>query len=219
MVADDLISSDLAAGGWEPGPGPWNHPREILMARWFGLTRTKGTDAVQALVYDVYRRYKIGKREPNEPFIRRSLSIDDQIKPHTGPIPFPTQKPEIYDFRQSHCILHGDWTQKTTKSVKSASWCFYRFSGQEVELTRSAARQFLGSVTSPNFETKRYACNKALSSTPWNLGTEETMGQPNEQFLKDMKKWYVHLTSARGLVVLPSIRQSHNEEKEVTVID
>ena len=213
MVLTDFTSTEFQRDEWESTPRQSNEPYATSPQKWLGLAMIKGPDVIHSQVYDVYRNHQIGRREPDEPYIRHSVLVDNRLTYPNGPIPFRSFDFEAYDIRSPLCIVQGEYQKNYSAQKASANLAIYRISEHNEDLTIAEARWFLESRFSPHldiYKTPRWWYSKKSSTMTWNHCEDCIKCKPSKDSQKILKAWALHLRDLPGTdkIVLPSVHGS-----------
>ena len=168
------------------------------------LVLTKGKkDQAHGLIHGIYRKFKVGMREPVESFIRKSTRIDEQT---LEPVPQPSSTPQhlykedpLDPYRNrliQYILIFGKCVQMSGRSASNASeLCYYKISGPPETPTALDVRialQHLLYTNSQIHTTERYARNSL--STNWNLDSFDEIYRPVAEYQKGkIECWIAHL--------------------------
>lgn len=157
-------------------------------------------DQVHGLIHEIYRKHKVGMREPTESFIRRSTRIDEQIPERVSPSSSTLQQLDKRDHLDpysngsiQYVLIIGRCIKSSSGSgVKGPTICFYGISGPpetpKALDVRTALQQILH-TNSPIHITERYAKNSL--STNWNLDTFQEIYRPVPEYERGGIKWWI----------------------------
>lgn len=178
------------------------------------LILTKGKkDQAHGLIHKIYRKHKVGMREPAESFIRRSTRNDEQtLEPNDEqtlePIPPPSATLQLLDkedpldsYRNGliqYILIFGKCVQTSSGSANNApEVCYYKISGPRDTPNALDVRKALQQIldTSGRIHmTERYARNSL--STNWNLDSFHGIYQPVAEYQRGkIESWVDHLNS------------------------
>lgn len=139
-------------------------------------------DQAHGLIHEIYRKHKVGMREPAEPFIRRTTRIDEQTFEQDPP-PNTTlrylNKEGPLDPHNSGLFQHILVFGRCAKMSGLPEMCYYKLSGPPKKPkaldVRTALQQMLH-TDSKIYTTERYA--RASFQTNWNLDNFHEIYQP-----------------------------------------
>lgn len=192
-IGPDVIKNASERGQWELAPGSRGKDGlPVELTDWYGFRLTSAPDAIQQRFNEVYKIHKIGRREPDETFIQRSLQIDKQPTPFHGPIPFNSQTPEAYTITGNLCVVE----QAVPSELSTSNFCLYRVADHDARLTRTEAQMFLESRLSPHTDiywTERYWRDRVRSHPILNLSKQHTQRKSGSFAMLRIKRWIDYL--------------------------
>ena len=214
------IEDSSKRGDWELAPGPKRQNGfPVDENGWFGFRLNTVPDTVQDRFYEVYNIHKIGRREPDEAFIRHAVQIDSQLTPHDAPLPFNSHDPDCYAFPGSFCIIQDD----VASNLPPTNRCLIRFADFDDNVTLVEVQVFLESRISLHadlYKTERFCPGKPKSMAALNLPETYTKSKPDELTRRRIKEWVAHLRSQpRADQILFAGEKQGKAEPEPMVID
>jgi len=202
--ASNADGSAVPIGGrpWIPAPGFTEN-----RGRWFGLAMIGYCHLVQEVVYEVYKRHKIGRREPSEVFIRRSTGSDEQSpKPHSTKTTFPFL-PKLKYVANGIVVVVGHCENPKTETP--ASICIFTFSKNPGEQRRKMIKilEKVDLFDRAIYQTRRHGPNKSVRSKESNMIDNRTTAR--KDFYKHLQELIAYLQREEGsyLHALPEQRQ------------
>ena len=162
-------------------------------------------DRAHGLIHEIYRKHKVGMREPAESFIRRSTRNDEQT---LEPIPPPSATLQSLDNEDpldscsngliQYILVFGKCVQTSGGSAShAAEVCYYKISGPRDTPNALGVKTALEQIlhTSSRIHmTERYARNSF--STNWNLDSFQGIYQPVAEYQRGkIESWIDHLNS------------------------
>ncbi len=168
------------------------------------LTKEK-KDQAHGLIHEIYRKHKVGMREPAESFIRRSMRNDEQtleaIPPPSATLQLLDKEDPLDSYRNGliqYILIFGKCVQTSSGSASNApEVCYYQVSDPRdtpnaVDV-RIALQQILD-TSSRIHMTERYARNSL--STNWNLDSFHDIYQLVAEYQRGkIESWIDHLKS------------------------
>lgn len=189
------------------GPVPGDHSqKQRLMGLTVGLLQEMADDPTQSLIDDIYRRHKIGRREPPEPYIWRSCNTDHQtIDPSESPDPYPVPGSQCLSTEGGYALVVGSCFQRSLSVASSPEVCLFIRSRQEhADKNLAALRSLVGELIERNighnrgiFSTCRYAPSKRLSAVEWNIKYTESIPLGETRF--KIRAWIKYLREEHGV--------------------
>lgn len=188
-------------------PGPQSSQRDCLgFDVPFGLVEEIKGDTTHMIIDEIYRKHKIGRREPTEAYIRRSTSTEIQtLEELVSPNPYPLPGDQCLGPHRSHVIVVGNCLHKSLWTEKSPAVCLFIRSRQEHRDKNLAALRSLIGETIESYPrddrniltTNRYGPSKPLSSVKWNI--KDTLPHDQEQHQPKIHAWLNHLRDVHGV--------------------
>lgn len=163
-------------------------------------------DQTYGLIRKVYRKHKVGMREPHESFIRRSTRIDEQPLVHAPPSSSTLQTLDESDPLDQNrngppqfVLVSGKCVQVLCGSASSApELCYYKISGPPEAPKALDLRMALQQILRTNYRiyvTETYARNSL--STKWNLNSFYDIYGPVTDYQRGkIDSWIAHLNRA-----------------------
>lgn len=155
-------------------------------------------DQAHGLIHEVYRKHKVGMREPAEPFIRKSTGIDEQILEQASPPNSTLQhldKGEPLDPCRSGLVQHVLVFGQCAQISGVPEVCYYQISGPletpKALDVRTALQQMLH-TESKVYTTERYA--RTSFQTKWNLDNSHEIYRLVAEYQRGkINSWIAHM--------------------------
>ena len=188
---------------WQATPGL---ERKRLIGARFGLIEEMEGDPTHSIIDDIYRKHKIGRREPVETYIRMSANTENQIVDSPGsPDPYPALGNEHLCREGGHVIVVGSCLHRSLWSNNSPEVClFIRSRGKHQDKNLAALRSLIGKVLERDlafnrdiFSTHRYLPSQPLSAVKWNIKDTVSIGMGQHQ--PKIRAWLCRLRDEHGV--------------------
>lgn len=202
--ASDTDGSAVSVGcrPWIPAPGFAGNRGKRL-----GLAKIGYCHLVQEIVYEIYKRYKIGRREPSEAFIRRSTGSNEQSpKPQSTETTSPFLSKLKY-VANGIVIVVGHC--ENPKTDTSPNICIFTFSRNPGEQRRKMIKilEKVDCFDRAIYKTRRHGPKKSVRSKESNMIDNRITAR--KEFHKDLQEFIAHLQREEGwyLHAIPAQRQ------------
>jgi len=168
------------------------------------LEEVKG-DPTHLLVDEIYRKHKIGRREPTESYIRISVSIDSQTLDESAKdYPHPMPGDTCLDRQSKYVLVAGSCLHRSLWTTNSPEVClFIRTRQKHKDKDLDQLRHLVGRALEICLKqdrnilsTSRYGPSKPFSSLTWNL--KDTVSTGMGQHRPRIRQWLYRLREEHG---------------------
>lgn len=169
-------------------------------------------DHTHGLIHEIYRKHKVGMREPDESFIRKSTRIDEQTLEEAPQLAYTLGSLNKRDPLDQYgnglpqnVLVSGRCVQVLGSASGGPEICYYKVSGppeapKALDL-RMALQQILR-TSSRIYKTERYA--KKSFSTKWNLNSFYDIYRPVTNYQRGkIDTWIAQLNRAGDRFDIP----------------
>ena len=210
-VFEGIVKSwgeDSEDGYWIPAPR-WPDSHKLEAGNWFGLTKEMKGDPTHSLIDEIYKRHKIGRREPSESYLRISTNIEfqtlDEPKKPQCPQPFPLPGVRRLFCTSGNVLVIGVSPNRVLGTANFPEVClFIRSRDKHKDKNPAALRSLVGIALERSLKedrdiltTLRYAPNKSQASVKWNLKDTVSIGI-GEHHMK-IRAWLYLLRDQHGV--------------------
>ena len=190
-------------GNWIPAKPC---PRSEGVDTWFGLAEEMKGDKTQTIVYDIYKKHKIGRREPTETYIRRSTNTKfETFDNPESPYHYPLPGNRYIGNSSGSIVVVGTYPQRTSSIKRPPQVCLFirsreKHQGRDIALVRS----LLGNTLEVSLKRNRdvlttfiYNPSRALTYVKWNIRQPVSKAMQGHQLT--IRLWLDRLRREHGV--------------------